>query len=82
MVRFWLTTIQTLPTRKATDEGYQGVRKKNVSVISIDELELRSHVSEVVRWSVEETLNGLLDAEADTCRTNIIFLKNVPHKMR
>lgn len=39
--------------------------KKKVSVISIDEQELRSHVSEVVRQSVEETLNGLLDAEAD-----------------
>lgn len=40
-------------------------KKKKVSVISIDEQELRSHVSEVVRQSVEETLNGLLDAEAD-----------------
>ena len=30
------------------------------------EEELRSHVSEVVRQSVEETLNGLLDSEADT----------------
>lgn len=39
--------------------------KKKVSVVSINEQELRSHVSEVVRQSVEETLNGLLDAEAD-----------------
>jgi len=35
------------------------------SVIRIDESELRGHVDEVVRSSVEETLNALLDAEAD-----------------
>ena len=40
--------------------------KKKVSVIEVDEQELRLHVSEVVRQSVEETLNGLLEAEADT----------------
>ena len=39
--------------------------KKKVSVIAVDEQELREHVSEVVRSSVEETLNGLLEAEAD-----------------
>jgi transposase-like protein len=39
--------------------------KRKVPVIAVDERELRSHVSEVVRQSVEETLNGLLDAEAD-----------------
>ena len=35
------------------------------SVIRVDEQELRGHLDEVVRVSVEETLNGLLDAEAD-----------------
>jgi transposase-like protein len=35
------------------------------SVFQIDEAQIRSHVEEVVRSSVEETLNGLLDAEAD-----------------
>ena len=35
-------------------------------MIAVDEEELRTHVSEVVRQSVEETLNSLLDAEADT----------------
>ena len=40
--------------------------KKKVPVIAVDEEELRTHVSEVVRQSVEETLNGLLDAEADS----------------
>jgi putative transposase len=34
-------------------------------VIRIDEAELRGHVDRVVRQSVEETLNGLLEAEAD-----------------
>lgn len=35
------------------------------SVIKIDESQLRGHVDEVVRSSVEETLNSLLEAEAD-----------------
>jgi transposase-like protein len=34
-------------------------------VIRIDEDQLKGHVADVVRQSVEETLNGLLDAEAD-----------------
>lgn len=34
-------------------------------VISVDESKIWGHVDEVVRTSVEETLNGLLDAEAD-----------------
>ena len=38
-------------------------------VIRIDEEQIRDHVEKVVRNSVEETLNGLLDAEADRlCR--------------
>ena len=47
---------------EATDDrrytGSQGA-------LRVDEGKLRSHVDEVVRSSVEETLNGLLDAEAD-----------------
>jgi putative transposase len=35
------------------------------SVIRVDEQELRGHVDEVVRASVEETLNAMLNAEAD-----------------
>jgi hypothetical protein len=35
------------------------------SEIRVDEQELRGHLDEVVRTSVEETLNGMLDAEAD-----------------
>jgi len=34
-------------------------------VIRIDESQLRGHIDRVVRQSVEQTLNGLLEAEAD-----------------
>ena len=34
-------------------------------VIRVDESQVRQHVDELVRASVEQTLNGLLDAEAD-----------------
>jgi len=40
-----------------------------MGALRVDEGKLRNHVDEVVRSSVEETLNGLLDAEADhICR--------------
>lgn len=42
--------------------------KRNVPVIEVDKQQLRAHVSEVVCESVEETLNGLLEAEADALR--------------
>ena len=35
------------------------------NVIEIDEARIRDHLGELVRGSVEETLNTLLDAEAD-----------------
>jgi putative transposase len=38
---------------------------ENGSIVQVDEERIRGHVDEVVRTSVEETLNGLLDAEAD-----------------
>ena len=34
-------------------------------VVSIDESRIREHLGEIVRGTVEETLNGLLDAEAE-----------------
>jgi len=34
-------------------------------VIRIDESEIRGHLDEMVRGTVEQTLNALLDAEAD-----------------
>lgn len=39
--------------------------KRLSKVIRIDESEIRGHLDEMVRGTVEETLNGLLDAEAD-----------------
>jgi putative transposase len=42
-----------------------------LGALRVDEGKLRNHVDEVVRSSVEETLNGLLDAEADQiCRAS------------
>lgn len=38
---------------------------ENGSMVQVDEALIRGHVDEVVRKSVEETLNGLLEAEAD-----------------
>jgi hypothetical protein len=34
-------------------------------IIDMDDTAVRGHLQELVRGSVEETLNGLLDAEAD-----------------
>jgi transposase-like protein len=39
--------------------------KPLAGVIQIDEAAVKDHLGELVRGSVEETLNGLLDAEAD-----------------
>jgi len=41
------------------------VSKNLGKVIQIDEDQIREHLGELVRGSVEETLNKLLDAEAD-----------------
>jgi hypothetical protein len=37
------------------------------NVISIDDERIKSHLDRVVRGTVEETLNALLDAEATGC---------------
>ncbi len=39
--------------------------KKDSAVVTINEAKIREHLGELVRGSVEETLNGLLDEEAD-----------------
>lgn len=46
-----------------TNDGVKCAEFKEV--IKIDEGKVRQHLEEVVRQSVEETLNGLLEAEAD-----------------
>jgi transposase-like protein len=38
---------------------------KSAPIIQIDEAQIRDHLGEVVRGTVEETLNAMLDAEAD-----------------
>ena len=42
-----------------------GVGEGFGKVIEVDEAQLQDHLGQMVRQSVEETLNGLLDAEAD-----------------
>ena len=39
--------------------------KEPGKIIKIDEGQVRSHLGELVRGSVEETLNAMLEAEAD-----------------
>jgi len=40
-------------------------KKRLGKVIRIDEGEIRGHLDEMVRGTVEETLNALLESEAD-----------------
>jgi hypothetical protein len=40
-------------------------QQQSQCVIRVEEEQLRSHVGEVVRQTVEQTLNGLLEAQAD-----------------
>jgi len=46
-------------------EDNRKLAKREAQVIHVDEGELKKHVSEIVRESVEDTLNSLLEAEAD-----------------
>ena len=41
------------------------------NVITIDDERIKSHLDRVVRGTVEETLNALLDAEADGSVQNL-----------
>lgn len=43
----------------------QGSEDQVRSIINIDEGKIQSHLDTVVRKSIEETLNSLLDTEAD-----------------
>lgn len=53
------------PTREAEAEPASGVKPVPGPVVQIDEGRIQAHLDEVVRSTVEETLNALLDAEAD-----------------
>jgi transposase-like protein len=49
-----------------TNQGEAGKEVAKLSqVIQIDEGKIQEHLGEVVRSTVEETLNAMLDAEAD-----------------
>ena len=45
------------------------------NVITIDDERIRGHLDRVVRGTVEETLNALLDAEADSCNAGDVTLR-------
>ena len=47
------------------DAGAVSDPKSLGAVVQIDEGKIRAHLDEMVRSTVEETLNALLDAEAD-----------------
>ena len=51
-------------TRKGKARGKNYTQKLG-KVIQIDETQIRDHLGELVRGTVEATLNKLLDAEAD-----------------
>jgi transposase-like protein len=54
------------PTEDGVEESSATVELKPLqSVVQIDEGRIQAHLDSVVRSTVEETLNGLLDAEAD-----------------
>ncbi len=53
------------PTMEAGLEPGGGMKAVPGPVVQIDEGRIQAHLDEVVRATVEETLNGLLDAEAD-----------------
>jgi len=51
-----------MSNRNTTDGSDKGLNR----VIKIDEAKIQDHLGQMVRQSVEETLNHMLDAEADT----------------
>jgi putative transposase len=53
------------PTMEAGLEPAGGMKTVPGPVVQIDEGRIQAHLDEVVRATVEETLNGLLDAEAE-----------------
>ncbi len=53
------------PTSEVGKDAEGGVRQPLGPIVQIDEGRIQAHLDEVVRSTVEETLNALLDAEAD-----------------
>ena len=53
------------PSKDVGSEAVSGKIPGLGPVVQIDEGRIQAHLDEVVRATVEETLNALLDAEAD-----------------
>jgi hypothetical protein len=50
------------------------------NVITVDDERIKSHLDRVVRGTVEETLNALVDAEADRlCMRNAMSAASASH---
>ena len=68
-----ITNNQTLGEINLGDDNTKPLSR----AIRIDEGEIRGHLDKLVRGTVEETLNALLDAEADeicrACQRTKIF---------
>ncbi len=64
MVNWHSPKITIKPEEKATMK--KDYTKKLSNVIEINEGQIQNHLGELVRNSVEETLNSMLDAEADS----------------
>ena len=64
MVNWQSPNINHQPEEKATMR--KDYTKKLTNVIEINEGQIQDHLGELVRGTVEETLNSMLDAEADT----------------
>jgi len=64
MVNWQLPNINHQPEEEATMKKHY--TKKLGNVIEINESQIQDHLGELVRGTVEETLNSMLDAEADS----------------
>lgn len=60
-----LTDVDYEQNRMRKENPMKPEEKSHLKVIQVDENELKKNLSELVRGSVEDTLNSLLDAEAD-----------------
>ena len=58
-------SLQTYPTNLEERTTMKNDSKTLNKVVQIDEARIQDHLGELVRSSVEETLNAMLDAEAD-----------------
>jgi putative transposase len=64
MVELWITLLEDL--KMAVEQSSTSVQEPQdlSQIIQIDQAKVSDHLSHLVRRSVEETLNGMLDAEA------------------